>query len=194
MPPACARSQDLKRPGHRRLCSHDLIGILDPFPRNTQGQLVGKKSSGQGEIDRKRQALRRGEHELGTRTRKVDLLRECPHDELRLPAAAELGLDPQRPAALLDIPVEPTHHIPLERRQHGLPVPFEHQRARLVQTINERLAEPPTEGSAQQPLKLNASRLTYRKKAGETRLRLSCTRPRQLKFARRKQSPTVCGN
>ncbi len=68
----------------------------------------------------------------------------------------QLGLDPQEAAVVLDVAVDPAQHVPLERRQHCLAVALEDQRARLVQPVDLRLAQTATEGSPDEPLKLDA--------------------------------------
>ena len=67
------------------LCTHDLIGVLDPPSGNSQRQLVRQKSRVQREIDSKRQAFRGSEHQLGASTGELGLLGQGPHDELDLP-------------------------------------------------------------------------------------------------------------
>ena len=92
----------------------------------------------------------------------------APSDQLRLPARAGLGLDPQRPAAVLDVAVHPAHHVALQRRQHRLAVALEHERPRLVQPVDQRLAEAPAERPAHQPLQLHPARLADRQVVGQT--------------------------
>src|SRR6185437_1400362 len=95
------------------------------------------------------------------RSRKRGSLWQGAQHKLRLPADAELGLDPQRAAPVLDKTIHPTHHVALQRREQGVAVAFESQRARLVQSIDAGLAQTAAEGSTDEPLQLDSSRRTH---------------------------------
>jgi len=55
---------------------------------------------------------------------------------------------------VLDVTIHPAHHVALERRQYRLAIAFEGECPRLVQAVDLRLAEPPTERPSDQPLQL----------------------------------------
>jgi hypothetical protein len=83
---------------------------------------------------------------------------------------------------VLDVSVHPAHHVSLQRRQRRLAVALEHERARLVQPVDERLAEAPAEGPAHQPLQLHPARLSDRQVVGQARVGLVGPDPRALQI------------
>ena len=121
----------------------DLVGVLDPPPRDPQRQAVRQEARVQRKVDAERQRLRRREHQLHARARELRLLGQRAQHQLRLPARAGLRLDPQRAAAVLDVAVHPAHHVALQRRQRRLAVALEHERARLVQPVERRARRGP---------------------------------------------------
>ena len=77
------------------LRAQDLVGVLNPPPRDPEGELVWEEACVQRDVDREREAFGGGEHELRTGSREVQPLRQGAEHELRLPAATLLGLDNQ---------------------------------------------------------------------------------------------------
>src|SRR5260221_437314 len=145
----------------------------------------------QREVDGKRQALDRCEHELGACTWELDALRQSPDHELRLPARPELRLDPQRPTAVLDVAIHPAQDIALERRKHCLSVAFEGERSRLVPDIEERLPQRPAERPAYEPLHLHAPGLADRKHVPKARVGLIGSHPPPLRRRESYRTPVT---
>ncbi len=170
---------------------HDLIGVLDPPSGDPQRQLVGQEARVQRQVHAERQALGRREHELGAGAREPHTLRKRAQHQLRLPARPELRLDLQSPAPILDVAVGPAHHVALQRRQHGLAVALEHERARLVQTVDDRFPQPPAERPAHEPLQLDAARLAHRQEVLEPRVRMVCAHAHPLELRRAQQTPVA---
>ncbi len=164
------------------LGTQDLVGVLHAPARDPQRQLVWQEARVQRQVDAERQRLGRGEHQLHARARELRLLGQRPQHQLRLPARADLRLDPQRPAAVLDVPVHPAHHVPLQGRERRLAVALEHERPRLVQPIHLRLADAPTKSPAHQPLQLHPAHLADRQVVGQTRVGLVGAHPRALQL------------
>ena len=160
----------------------DLVCVLNLSPRDSQRQLVGQESRVQGEVNAERQALRRREHQLDPPARKMRLLGQRSHNHLRLPARAQLRLDPQRPPTVLHVAVDPAHDVALERRQNSLAVALEHQRSRFVQPVDLWLAERPAESPAHEPLQLDATRGTNGQEIRQPRVGLVGAHPRALEL------------
>jgi hypothetical protein len=108
------------------------------------------------------------------------LVRNRAQHQVRLPAGPLLGLDPQNAAMMLDVAVDPAKHVSLQRRQHGLAVALEDERARLVQPIDRRLAQSATEGPSDEPLQLDAPRGSRGQELDDPRVGLVGANPNPL--------------
>jgi hypothetical protein len=177
----------------RGLCAHDLVGVLDLATRDPQRELVRQEARVERQIDPERQAFRRREHELRARSREVDAFRQRPHHELRLPADASLGLDPQPAPAVFDISVRPAHHVGFQWREHRFAVPLEGERARLVQFVEHGLAETATESATNQPLELDPPGRAHRQVLLQACMRAVCEDAGTLELPRSQQPPVARG-
>ena len=176
------------------LGAHDLVCVLDPFARDPQRERVGEKARVEREVDGEGEAFGRSEHQLGAVSWKLRALRQCAQDELRLPARAQLRDDSQGPASVLDVPVHPAQHVPLERSQGRLSVALKHQRTGLVQAVDLRLAEAATERAANQPLQLDAAHRAHGDEVGEAGVSLVRSHSHRLQLLRGQDAPMTHGD
>src|SRR6185437_7544740 len=77
----------------------------------------------------------------------------------------------------------------LQRREQGVAVAFESQRARLVQSIDAGLAQTAAEGSTDEPLQLDSSRRTHAQEVTQASMGLICPHARSLQLGRRQDAP-----
>ena len=151
---------------------HDLVGVLDPAPRDPQRELVGQEAGVERDVDAEGKAFGRCEHQLGARAGKQGALGQRPRHELRLPAHAALRLDAQAAPAVLDVAVGPAQHVAFERREHGLAVALEDERPRLVQAVERGLAGTAAERATHEPLQLDPARGAHVEVARQARVSL----------------------
>ena len=104
-------------------------------------------------------------------------------------ARADLRLDPQAPAAVLDIAVEPAQQIGLERGEHRVAVALEDERLRLVEPVDYGLAGAAAEGPTHEPLDLDRPGRSDVEEAGDPRVDLVCADPQPLKLVAGEQPP-----
>ena len=152
------------------LRTQDLVSVLNPTARDPDRQLVGQEAGVEREVDPEREAFRGGEHELRPGAGEVHALRQRAEHQLRLPAAAPLGVDHQRAPSMLDDAVAPAHHVALERREHGSAVALERERPWLVEPVDLRFADTAAEAAPDQPLQLHHPRRPHLEEVSDPRV------------------------
>ena len=142
MPPACAGSRDRRRPDRRR--TRRARSGRRPGSRRRairSASSFGRKRALSERSTRERQAFDGREHQLHARARESWRARAARRARAAPASSRRARTRPQRAPAMLDVAVHPAHHVALQRREQRLAVALERERPRLVQPVDDGLAE-----------------------------------------------------